>query len=202
MQPKTKLVIGVSAGVIILALLVWAILATSSTPARKKTGLAVSTLDTMPQVGPLELEEEWVTVTPSSTNTTTHKRTRSPEEGQYQRRDKELGDKGDHQWYWWQRSKVSPPVAPTAPLHPITQVVTNLVERYFTNTVTLPAPPTTNYVVYVGGPTSPPVVINVAAGAQASATATNGGTTNVVVTPPPPQPGLGEPYWLRKLPGF
>ncbi len=177
---KTKIVSAIIVGVIALVLVVWAIATPSSAAPVNKgiTSPAVSTLDSMPDVGPIESTEEWTVTTATGTNTTTHREFKSPEAGQLELRRLELelklGGKEDSKgMLWWktQKSAATPP--------PVTTVVTQVVERhyFYTNTVTPTPPPPPHQKVQVDvNVTGSPVAVTQAA------------PQPVAVCPPQPPP--------------
>src|SRR3989338_5270188 len=167
---------GIVGGLVILGLIIWAIVAaTSGSPAsKKKAGPALSTLDVMDDVGPIISSNEWTTVTPTATNTTSYKEFKSPEAAQLLLRltelELKLGKESGQGTPWWKTQGGTPPPPPAAaiPISPTIVVTNTIVERYFfTNTVNTPPEPTT---------------INNYVGAQAVATAKAAMTNTVTLT--------------------
>jgi hypothetical protein len=197
-QKKQLVVVGTGVGgLVILALIVWAIVKASSSGPIKKNPVTEATMP-MRDVGVGgELSEKWT----SGTNVTTHELSRSPEEPltvdeewgrdgtNVTHRSSKSAAQGAHeremarllgrQYQVWLPAKTTPPV---------TTVVTQVVERYYTNVVTPPAAP---LIINVGG-----------AQATASALATNSATATATSsqTPAGRATPRGRPVVYRTTP--
>lgn len=161
-----KAIAAVGTAVLLLGLMAWGLLTSCRSAKAANSPSSQTTLQEMPNVGPLETEKVWTVVTPTTTNTASYKEVSSPEMGQFWLKQ----GKKDENYYYFKNKSPSPMPYPFPA--PVTQVVTQQVPVIIyvtvTNTIT----------------TMPPAApITISATATASAVATNGVTTTVVTQP-------------------